>query len=82
MTVRITPNGSIVLEGICGSEDAEALLQQLLAHPAATVDWRACEAAHTAVVQVLMAARPILVGSPVSAQLQNWVQPWLTTKPT
>ena len=82
MTVQITPDGSIALGGICGSEDAEALLQQLLAHPAATVDWRACEAAHTAVVQVLMAARPILVGPPVSVQLKNWVQPWLTAVPT
>ena len=82
MTVRITSDGSIALEGICGSEDAEELLQQVLAHPAATVDWRACEAAHTAVVQVLMAARPILLGPPVGAQLKNWVQPWLKYKPT
>jgi hypothetical protein len=82
MTVRIAPDGSVVLQGICGSEDAEALLQQLLANPVTNVDWRACETAHTAVVQVLMAARPILVGPPLSVQLRNWVQPWFTNRTT
>ena len=77
MTVRFTANGTIALEGLCPSEDAEALLQYLLAHPAAPVDWRACGGAHTAVIQVLMAARPKLLGPPDNARLKDHVQPLL-----
>ena len=77
MTVRLTANGSIALEGVCPSEDAEALLRYLLAHPAAPVDWRACEGAHTAIIQVLMAAAPRLIGPPVDARLEDRVQPLL-----
>jgi hypothetical protein len=80
MTVRVTADGSIALEGVCLSEDADALLQQLLATPSATVDWRACEGAHTAVVQVLIAAGRKLMGPPANAQLREWVQPLLADK--
>jgi len=60
MTVAMQ-QGVIVLDGHCPSGDAENLLQLLLSDPAAYVDWRTCEAAHTAVVQVLLAAgRPVL----------------------
>ena len=80
MTVRATASDVVALEGTCPSEDAEALLQHLLARPNATVDWRACEAAHTAVVQVLMAAQPKLLGPPAGLYLQDWVQPFLTQR--
>jgi hypothetical protein len=79
MTVRVTESGTIVLEGICASEDAEVLLQNLLAYPATSVDWRGCEGAHAAVVQVLIAAKPKLIGPPASAPLKNWVQPFLAS---
>ena len=81
MTVRVTASGTIVLEGTCPSEDAEGLLQQLLAHQPATVDWHACESAHTAVVQVLMAAKPTLLGPPAGTSLAKWVHPLLTRIP-
>src|ERR1700733_12505828 len=60
MTVRLTAQGEIVLEGTCSSEDAEVLLQSLTSTPTARVDLRACEFAHTAVIQVLLAAKPEL----------------------
>ncbi len=58
MTVRVADDGSIHLVGPCPSEDAEPLVQHLLASAFAAVDWRACESAHSAVVQVLLVARP------------------------
>jgi hypothetical protein len=78
MTVRAGAGGYIELVGECPSEDAEPLLQLLLARPGTTVDWRECRGAHTAVVQVLMAARPKLLGPAADAGLRDWVEPALT----
>ena len=78
MTVQLLASGTIELEGICPSDDAEVLLQHLLATPGALVDWRACESAHTAVIQILMAAKPRLLGPPAARHLQDWVQPLVT----
>ncbi|HEY1891352.1 MAG TPA: hypothetical protein VGG63_13140 [Steroidobacteraceae bacterium] len=78
MTVRVTAAGCIELIGTCPSADAEALLQHLFADPAATVDWRECRGAHTAVVQVLMAVKPKLLGPPANAGLRDWVAPAIT----
>jgi hypothetical protein len=75
MTVRIAAGGCIELVGACPSEDAEPLLQLLLADPGATVDWRACQGVHTAVVQVLMAVKPKLLGPPTDVRLEDWVAP-------
>lgn len=80
MTIHISDDGIIELEGDCASEDAEVLLRHLLANPAATVDWRQCESAHGAVIQVLMAAGPRLLGPPVGRALKNWVHPWLASE--
>jgi hypothetical protein len=77
MTVRFTTQGEIVLEGACCSEDAEILLRNLIAMPAAQVDLRACESAHTAVIQVLLAATPKMLGPPAGAALRDWVYPIL-----
>jgi len=75
MTVRTAAEGVIELVGACPSTDAEPLLQLLLATPEATVDWRECRGAHTAVVQVLMAAQPKLLGPPADTRLKTWVGP-------
>ncbi len=77
MTIRLSAEGAIELEGTCSSDEAETLLQHLLATPDAAVDWRGCEAAHTAVVQILMAAKPKLLGPPAGSLLEKWVQPML-----
>lgn len=77
MTVAMR-QGIIHLEGSCPSGDAEELLQLLLAHAAASVDLRTCDAAHTAVVQVLMAAGRAIVGPPRDAVLKSIVAPALS----
>ena len=64
MTVRLVGPSMIALEGDCPIEDAEALLQALLETPDATVDWTACDAAHTAVIQLLMISRATVTGVP------------------
>lgn len=75
MTVRAGGDGVLELAGTCVSADAEPLLQLLLAAPDATVDWRDCRGAHTAVVQVLMAAGPKLLGPAGDPHLEQWVAP-------
>ena len=77
MTIKVSPAGNIELIGICSSDEGEVLLQHLLATPHMMVDWRACEAAHTAVIQVLMATSPGLLGPPAALLLEKWVQPVL-----
>ena len=64
MTVTVSADGVIQLQGDCPLEDAEALLQRLSRDPSAKVDWTACTHIHTAVVQIMIAARPPVVGSP------------------
>ena len=77
MTIKVSPAGEIELIGVCSSDEGEILLQNLLARPDMMVNWRGCSAAHTAVIQVLMAARPELLGPPDSVVLEKWVQPAL-----
>jgi hypothetical protein len=77
MSVRRIDDQTIALEGLCPAEDAEPLLQLLLAHPAAALDWRCCEGAHTAIVQVLIEANPALIGPPKDGFLANFVAPAL-----
>ena len=76
MTVRMD-QGIIILEGRCPSGDAEDLLQFLLTDPAAPIDWQTCEAAHTAVVQVLLAASRDTLGPPLGEVLAS-IAPALT----
>jgi hypothetical protein len=79
MTVTRDPAGNVVLSGNCAVEDAEVLLQMLQASPGSPVDCRSCGPLHTAVVQVIMAAAPVVVG-PVA---DPWAARWLGrfTKP-
>ena len=78
MSVHVR-DGVVELAGDCPSEDAERLLAALLADPQATIDWRACDRAHMAVVQVLLAARRRVVGPPRGAFVARWVEPLLRT---
>lgn len=75
MSVRQNADGSIVLEGACPVEDAEPLLQLLQATPDAPCDWTRCSRLHTAVVQVILAARPALRGPCGDPWIQQWVAP-------
>jgi hypothetical protein len=53
----------ILLEGRCRIEDAETLLQALQQSPNSIVDIRNAERLHTAVLQVLLAARRPIRGA-------------------
>jgi hypothetical protein len=79
MTVRSAADGMIVLEGSCPHEEAETLLQHLMGASEAVVDLRACDFAHTAIVQVLMVCRPKLLGPPLDGPVRKWVYPRLIT---
>lgn len=81
MTVRMATGGCIELVGVCPSGDAEPLLQLLLADRGATVDWRGCQGAHTAVIQILMAVKPKLIGPPAEVRLKDWVAPAIANSP-
>ena len=77
MTVRLTPDGHIRLEGICPVDDAEPLLRLLSSQKEFSVDWRACEQAHSAVIQLLLAAKRPILGPPANDFLQVSVAPLL-----
>jgi hypothetical protein len=80
MTVDVAEDGTIVLAGNCPVEDAETLVRLLLAHPAAEVDWSACDQAHTAVVQLLLACGNATRGPPRAIFLSNWIEPLLAAQ--
>lgn len=75
MTVRLASDGSIELNGVCPNDDAERLQQYLIADPRAGVDWHSCVAAHTSVIQILLAAKPVLHGPPAGAFLRDHIAP-------
>ena len=77
MTVQLSTNGTIDLIGHCSSEDAELLQRYLLDLPGASVSWGACEHLHTAVLQILLAANPVLSDIPSNAFLKAHVAPLL-----
>jgi hypothetical protein len=76
MTVSLE-DGVIHLIGVCSSGDAEELLQCLLSDSVVDIDWRRCDAAHSAVVQVLLAAKRQMIGPPRGAALAAVVAPAL-----
>ncbi len=75
MTVRVTAEGAIELHGRCSVEDAEVLQRHLLAAPRSTVEWSDCEELHSAVIQVLLAVKPRVRGSPSNAFLKAHIAP-------
>jgi hypothetical protein len=77
MTVRMSDDGTILLVDDCPAEDADPLFQFLLAYPQAAIDWRSCRFAHTAVIQVLMAAGRTPAGSTPNEYLELMVKPAL-----
>jgi hypothetical protein len=75
MSVTRIDEATIELRGICPLEDVEPLLRHLFAAPKSKVDWRACDFAHTAVVQVLLVAKAHVLGPPRGEFLRNMVDP-------
>ncbi|MGG5890201.1 hypothetical protein ACLF3G_24080 [Falsiroseomonas sp. HC035] len=79
MTVRL--DGTVIrLEGACHLEDAEALTVLLQPREARVVDLSACRSLHGAVVQALLAHRPLLAGEPVSPFLRDLLMPALAVE--
>jgi hypothetical protein len=68
---------TIHLQGDCRVEDAEPLLTLLQTAPHRTVDLRAVTHLHAAVVQVLLAMRPAMVGSAADPFVRIWLAPLL-----
>lgn len=78
MTVVLHDTNTIRLFGTCPADDGEELLQHLLANPKAEVDWRGCESAHAAVIQVLLVSKRPLRGPPAGSFLRQFVGPVFT----
>ena len=72
MTVALD-QGTVRLSARCMAEDAELLLRHLVGG-ARQVDLTGCDYLHGAVVQLLMAARPTIVGEPADF-LRDWLIP-------
>lgn len=70
-------DSAIVLSGDCPVEDAEPLLALLLDDAGRPVDLEQVTRLHTAVVQVLLAARPRLRGVPAGTFAATWLLPLL-----
>jgi hypothetical protein len=64
-------------EDVCTVEDALPLLEFLKSGDAPEVDLSACTWLHTALLQLLLTARPRLIGLPVDPALARWVAPLL-----
>jgi hypothetical protein len=80
MTVRLVGDTTIELDGVCPIEDADVLLQHLLAAPFAAIDWRSCDGAHTSVVQLMLVSKAELIGPPRSKFLRNVIESALVRK--
>lgn len=77
MSVRLIEGGRVELSGHCTIEDAEVLLRHLIADPRRGIEWSSCEHLHCAVLQVLLAARPPVLGTPADAFLSQHIAPLL-----
>jgi hypothetical protein len=77
MSVRLIEGGRVELSGRCSIEDAEVLLRHLIADPRRGIEWSTCEHLHCAVLQVLLAARPPVSGTPTDAFLSQHIAPLL-----
>jgi hypothetical protein len=76
MTVRLD-HRAIHLDGDCHVEDAEPLLNLLLKEPGRAVDISALGSIHTALLQLLLAFGPNLVGSNGDRFFERWITPLL-----
>jgi hypothetical protein len=74
--------GTIYLRGSSPVEDAEALLGLLQADPGYPVDVQAATGLHAAVVQVLLALRPRIMGPANDSFVNQWVLPIVTQRTT
>jgi hypothetical protein len=64
----------VVFREVVAVEEAETLLEALQKKPSAKVDLAACTHLHTANLQVLMAARPVIASWPENIELCAWLE--------
>lgn len=69
-----------ILSGICTVEEAEPLLEWLIAHPRGGVNIKEIEHLHMAVFQALLALRPPIMATPESTFFARHVMPCLMPK--
>jgi len=79
MSVSTSPE-RIVLHGRCGVEEAEPLLAALTEAPGRPVVIEA-ERLHTALWQILIALRPVVVGTPKDTFVMQHIMPLLLSTP-
>jgi hypothetical protein len=71
----------VSFEEVCTVEDALPLLEFLKGSDAPEVDLSACTYLHTALLQLLLAARPRIAVPPADPALARWVAPLLSGEP-
>ncbi|CAK0766626.1 conserved hypothetical protein [Gammaproteobacteria bacterium] len=64
----------VVLDDLCTVEEAEGLLQWLQNHTKAKLNLKDCKHLHTAILQVLMAARTPVATWPDDVDLARWLK--------
>jgi hypothetical protein len=64
-------------EEVCTVEDALPLLEFLKSTDTPEIDLSMCTWLHTALLQLLLTARPRMVASPADPALARWVAPLL-----
>lgn len=79
MAMRIAKK-TITLEGHVAVEDAEILLDWLKKHPGAVVTLKQVQHLHAAVLQVLLALRPRLRGTPEDTWLGHVLAPAIDSR--
>ena len=79
MSVRL--DGDIIrLEGRCHVEDAEPFLLLLQAESSRRLDLSQAESIHTAIIQILLAWAPQLIGDCGDYFVRDWVIPLLADR--
>jgi hypothetical protein len=64
-------------EDVCAVEEALPLLEFLKTADTPEVDLSTCTWLHTALLQLLLTARPRMIASPIDPALARWVAPLL-----
>lgn len=81
MPIRYDPEsgagGTARFDGVCAVDEALPFAEWLEAAPAPRVDLGGCTELHTALLQLLLAARPAVAVPPEDAFLRRWVAPLL-----
>jgi hypothetical protein len=73
MSLRRDADGTIVLHGSCPVDEAELLHRMMISDPTAQVDWTQCNHLHSAILQLILAARPPLAGPCGDPFVDRWI---------